>query len=253
MTTWLWKCAATLAVLVLILVVASLVWLVVVPQAGEPQSDAGGSLLERAELIEVEPPAYPWPPERPSSTLPLTRAFSDLRGRALGEVADRLGAALTASGFDERSFYTAPGGFVVASRIEKIAADGARLPDTERYLLPRDLADTGLIAALAGLFYDADPGFWRYVAFVVTDRAYVAAPGTLAGAAAEERVAAGARRLDTELAREPFTNAHVVDALIYEFQLDAEAAEPAPLRPGRLPPTAHLEKAGLLAALEAYP
>ena len=54
-------------------------------------------------------------------------------GATLGEVARHLEGALSGVGYGERSYYTVPGGFALATRLEQITPDGTPKPDPQRW------------------------------------------------------------------------------------------------------------------------
>lgn len=226
------------------------------PETGE-LSENGEPGRDPAELPEnggaehiVGLPVYPWPPEDPSSLVRLDVLY-DFRhgGRAsLQDVADQLAAALNESGYLEQSFYQTSGGFVMVTRLEGIAEDGTPLGAERRYLLPNDRVDFSFADYIRSLFF-APEGYYRFVAFVITDRPYTTSEDGLEEHDALGRLRRGAVALPAGFDQRPFSAEHRVDALIYEFSQQSEGV--IPLRPGRLPPRTHLEKSGLMSALAA--
>jgi hypothetical protein len=195
-------------------------------------------------------PAYPWPPEAPSSLVTLSELF-DFRGggsASLYDVATALRSALRTAGYLERRYYSAPGGFVMVTRLEQTDAQGTPLPDGERYLLPDDAGDFSFADYIRHLFF-APEGHYRFIAFVVTDRAYTTSDAALAEGTALERLRGGSVALPAVFRERPFSDRHRVDALIYEFRLAAADATVEPVTPGRLPPETHLARSGLADAL----
>jgi hypothetical protein len=205
----------------------------------EENGDSDSSLLT----------AYPWPPEDPSSLvrLDLLHDFSHGNTSSLFDVSEELGAALRRSGYLEQSYYGAPGGFVLVTRLEGIDEHGAPLVDERRYLPPDDRSNFSFADYIRHLFF-APEGFYRFIAFVVTDRPYRTSAEVLTEDAALSRLRRGAVALPPSFDELSFSERHRVDALIYEFRKHAELIET--LRPGRLPPATHLEKSGLSSALE---
>lgn len=213
---------------------------------------------EREELPEMaapdtdEFPAYPWPPEAPSSLVSLSELydFSVGGGASLFDVSESLRVALRESGYLEKRYYAAPGGFVMVTRLEQTDEQGTPLPDGKRYLLPDDVGDFSFAAYIRNLFF-APEGYYRFIAFVVTDRAYTTSDSALAEDSALARLRGGSVELLSVFRDMPFSNHHRVDALIYEFRLAAQNAAVEPVTPGRLPPETHLEHSGLASALRS--
>jgi HEAT repeat protein len=130
-----------------------------------------GPLPSAAGLGELPP--FPWPPPRYSSIGTFGRDFDrKLIGdddTTLGTVYQRLYDALTLcdSNFESGLFRT-PGGFALLSKMERIAQDGTPFAGKQRWVLgkipPQSLSDL-----LTQLFLEK-PGFFRVIAFVVTDQ-----------------------------------------------------------------------------------
>lgn len=214
--------------------------------------EAADELALGAAPRESSAPPYPWPPEPPSSIASLDPFVQSARGQRLGDLSDQLAAALSAADYPDFRFYSAPGGFVLVTRLEEIAEDGTPLPGRTRYRLPSDPREQSFADYLRGLFLEAPPGLWRYVAIVVSDQSVVFDAGdALSSDEAVTRLSAGATRLDGALADAPFTDAHQVTALIYEFRKARADEAAAQVAPGRIPPDEHLARAGIAPALLA--
>lgn len=197
-------------------------------------------------------PDFPWPPPRYSAFEVLARdelvPAADAR---LGAVAQRLEAAFDAAGYVERSYYRVPGGFALASRAEQIHADASPFPVPERWRVDSEGAGRSFAARLRALF-NAPPGHYRVIVFVVTDQDFAAAPRTAPEAEARAWVSGGGLRLPPAIAARPFTPAHYASALIYEFERRSERARAEVRVPSAAPGRVHLEKGGLWQALVAH-
>lgn len=196
-------------------------------------------------------PDFPWPPPRYSAFEVLERDWlapgADAR---LGAAAQRLEAAFDAAGYVERSYYRVPGGFALASRAEQIHADASPYLPPERWSVDAEGAGRSFADRLRALF-NAPPGHYRVIVFVVTDQGFAAAPRTAPEAEVRAWVSGGGLRLPAAIAAQPFTSAHYASALIYEFERRSER-EPADVRvPSAVPGRVHLEKGGLWQALAA--
>lgn len=223
-----------------------------VPDRTEREEGTREELPEMAAPDSDDFPAYPWPPEAPSSLVSISELFDFHVGgsASLFDVADALRAALQASGYLERRYFAAPGGFVMVTRLEQTDEQGTPLPGGKRYLLSDDLVDFSFTAYIRNLFF-APEGYYRFIAFVVTDRTYTTGDSALAEDAALARLRGGSVALPSVFRDLPFSEHHRVDALIYEFRLVAQNAAVEPVTPGRLPPETHLERSGLASALSS--
>ena len=191
------------------------------------------------------PPRFPWPPPQPSSftEVPKFKAFG-----TLGDAARTLIGALDEVGYHDRSFWLAPGGFVLATRLERISAEGAPVDEARRW--PRaDLRDDFSLGAYLSSLFFTEPGYFRVIVFVVSDRLETTSPTEPAVATAQAWTNRGMVRLPKFLSERRFGPDHEITALIYEFER-LPNAEATVLAPGRITGRAHLERALLLAALE---
>lgn len=192
---------------------------------------------------------FPWPPPEPSARFAVPRgmvAAPDAR-LTLRQVSTRIGDALRRASY-EYSFYRAPGGFAVVARLERIADDGTPMTGDTRFLPPDAEAPFSFTDYIAQLFF-APAGYYRMIAFVVTDRAFAATGETLAASEAATLLTQGAVALPVSFARDEFTPEHAVHALVYEFRKGEGEGDVATLHPGRLTGETHIERAGLAAAL----
>jgi hypothetical protein len=197
-----------------------------------------------------ELPAFPWPVPRASAVASLERRpFAS--AATLGAVDRQLAEALATIGFEESGRYRVPGGFVLVTRVERFRPDGSSwapdrfvIDDTRAVRLGHAFSLGDYLRAL----FTAVPGQYRVLAFVVTDRPVVQGATGLTAAAASELVSSGATDLPDDYARMPFTPAHKVVALVYEFRRTG-SAEATQRLPSDLEGRTHLQRAGLLGAL----
>ncbi|MES9969030.1 MAG: hypothetical protein ABW092_03290 [Candidatus Thiodiazotropha sp.] len=194
-------------------------------------------------------PNYEWPPETPSWTYQILQG-SDGSGVSLYDISERLYLALRSVNYFEYSYYRAPGGFVMVTRLEAIDTEGAPLQGERRFLLPSDDRDFEFAEYIRSLFF-APTGHYRFIAFVVTDKPYVASPDVLSETTALNRLQGGATGLPVGFHQIPFSSSHRIDALIYEFRKTGDA-DVKTLVPGRIPPDSHMGQSGLRTALLEY-
>lgn len=207
-----------------------------------------GSLLGIKGTLPVRTgiPSYPvWPPEAPSSRVSLDRFIKSRTNLSLYDAGQKLKRSFEDAGYLEYSYFAAPGGFVLVTRIEKINAKGDPLPGTERYKLPSQRSSGSLTSFVRGLFLDAPPGFYRYIAVVVSDKPYQTSRRKLTSAEAGRRLTGGSNNLSATYKKVAFTSDHNVDALIYEFTKDSRTGKVRMIAPGRLTPKIHLAKTKL--------
>lgn len=195
--------------------------------------------------------AFPWPPPAPSAQAQIPGAAfrSDTRPTpSLAEIGARLTAALDQSGHGY-GFYRAPNGFAVVSRVERIGEDGTRIGEAglAAPVAGEPFRFNATMAALAA----APAGFYRIIVFVVSDGALVPSARPLAEAEAGAFAAGGAPALPDDFNDRPFTDAHFVTALIYEFRKGEAERDVATLYPGRFNGVDHLRSAGLMRVMES--
>jgi hypothetical protein len=195
-------------------------------------------------------PSFPrWPPPRASARTDLSR--DTFAGDAdLGSVADRLMAALRAAGNPRASFYTAPGGFALVARLERIRDDARPEQGAGRFVEPRAgdaLKPEDPLGFVEALFF-APEGRYRQVVFVASDRPIGESAWTLTPDAAGDLLDDGAARLAQGYRSIPFSSGHRVTALIYEFRKQGEAQAQVSI-PGRWNARTHLTRSGVLANL----
>lgn len=209
---------------------------------GPPAGTAAAPAPRQAAL-----PRFPWPPPRPSAryAVPRRDVVAGLSPQpSLGEVSRRIVGALEQAGYSEYSFYSAPGGFALVARLERINRDGRPAPEMFRFLDPNAEEPFSLTAYVQRLFF-APEGFYRQIVFVVNDEAFVASSQALSAEAAQALLSGGADRLPAAYDSLPFSGTHQVAALVYEYQKGAAEGDVATLRPGRLSGRQHLQGAGI--------
>jgi hypothetical protein len=116
----------------------------------------------------------------------------------------------------EYRVYGVPNGFALVTKLEQIDKDGAPLPPRYRFIDP-DATEPFSITDFLRKLYIAPPGRYRLIVFIVSDERFQNRRETLARADAKSLMQGGSNDLESELGSKPFTPAHVVTALIYEF------------------------------------
>lgn len=200
---------------------------------------------------EIALPAFPWPPPRYSAFANIVVEWvAPGTEPVLGEVARQLERAFNIAGYGESSYYRIPGGFALASRIEHIRADASPFDAPERWAVDTPKVREGFIDYIRALF-NAPPGFYRVIVFVVTDQDFAAAEQAPSSAEARAWVTGGGLRLPERIAAQPYGPRHYTTALIYEFERRRDEPQASVLMPSPTQGRDHLERAGLWQALAA--
>jgi hypothetical protein len=220
------------------------VWAVLPPYEG-PSRDRPPMASKSDNGIE----SFPWPPPVPTTQAEFDRDLLVRDGKTLGDVADRLTKALAGLGYSERSFYHAPGGFVLATRLEQIDFDGTPKAGLLRWsakLPPREIFSlSGFIDAL----FSAPEGHYRVIVFVVNDQPFSGTDQTASQADALAWVLGGVNRLPPSIAMTSLTGDHNGTALIYQFRQVGQSGAVLANPDGAAPAAQHLERSGILIAL----
>lgn len=215
---------------------------VVVP-GEEPVTSSGPELLD-----------FPWPPPAPSDRMSIDRSLvvsAAEESISMLEVSRRFTRALTDIGYTDHRFYATPGqGFALITRMERIRPDGTPEPDEMRFLDPDARAPFSLGRFMAELFF-APEGHYRVIVFIVTAENFTPGGETMTEDQADTLLSEGLIRLPARYASIPFSEAHFVDALIYEFYKGPRDMDVNTVAPVRLPARQHLDKISFEAAIRA--
>jgi len=222
----------------------------------ERSTKASSSLpFETEEKIKTGSPAsvlptFPWPPPacNTRTILPKT-VFKNCR--VLGDVEARLGTALEAKGFTQRSFFSVPNGFAAVTQLEQYnGADGSVRNDRTRWLdYPAIGSFTSVLDYLEALVVP-QKGYFRMFVFVVTDAPFGGSEKRVSKEQAAAWLNQGYNRLPASLAAMKFTSAYDVTTLVYEFEVPESNRKPVQKCPSpRFSAKIHLRKSGLASAL----
>ena len=195
--------------------------------------------------MTLQPPA--------PSAAPYTVNSNLFRGprATLQDAADKLLGALRAQQYHEHGFYCVPGGFALATRIERIAEDRRSWSGDDRWEAGKvpllRLQEGFSLKRIVGALLRADPGRYRMIVFYVTDRP-VTPTSERPGEEFEGLPGGGEGELPDAFDEMPFGPNYRVRAFIYEFRRPSVSAS-AQFVPQTLPTFTHLDRAGLLARL----
>ena len=212
---------------------------------------SGSSPVGPKTAREPSLPDFPWPPPRPSSQVVLNKTLFKIAQGAttLAALNTQVENALRQAKY-EYSYYRAPNGFALVTRLERIDVDGTPQPEEFRFLVPGSREPFTLANYIRQLFF-APAGLYRLIVFVVTDQPFVASGERLSSPAAADLLAKGSNQLSDDFKGASVTSNHSVTALIYEFEKASSQQDASTLTPGRLSANTHLQRAKILPVLES--
>jgi hypothetical protein len=213
----------------------------------------GGTATGNGQTAAAPPqdiPSFPWPPPKWSASCDLPVTLFAVQGREtrFGDVADRLEAALDDCGYADLAFYSAPGGFAIASQFEQINDDGTPKGGNDRW--SRGIARAGgSFGAWFDALFTAVVGHYRVVVFVIVDDAVPHSAAAPSEEDADAWMESGLDRLPNSLRSRTFGPDHHITALIYEFKRPDGDKPVVAMNPSALSAKQHLERARLQHAL----
>lgn len=190
-------------------------------------------------------PQFDWPPPKASAQ----QAIPDKWLRTgpaptLASVADKFEKSLKLAGYAQRSYYSVPRGFALATQFEQIRADGTPLPGDDRWKVgPPRVGNLSLLAFIQALSH-APAGTYRAIVFVVTDAPWVQSTTAPSDAQIMAWAGSGASALPASIGNLPYSDGYRAHALIYEFRKGASGPAESVL-PSAVSGEAHLERGGI--------
>lgn len=220
------------------------------PLARNAQTQTDSSTASDAQIHT--PDFRPWPPPKSSGLYVIPSEVLNKGGRplTLGEVEKRLSLALEAEDYTERRYYTAPGGFAIATRLEQLDDSGAPRKPPDRWssdftpnLTSSSWADElrQYIALLRN-----KPGLFQILLFVVSDKTIVEGDYATSKAAASNWLAEGSTRLDPAIQRIKNTDTMECTVFVYDFESRRGDNPDSVTVTSLFPPKDQLRKAGIL-------
>lgn len=198
---------------------------------------------EAAAAAPPELPQFPWPPPLASDrvVIPLTLGGPGLK--KMGDVDRKILSALTRMGYVQRAHFAVPNGYILITRVEQIDKNGVAVPQPNRFS-DRLPSPNSVTSYLDGLF-TARPGYFRIIAFVVTNADFNDTGAPLNEADAF-KLLQGPPVLPATIAAKPVPSQTVVTALIYEYQKTSVDPDSSPIAiHSTVSAQTHLERAGL--------
>ena len=131
------------------------------------------------------------------------------------------------------------------TRMERIKRDGT--PDYNKRWVTLDDSETFSLANyIKGLLF-YDPGYFRLIVFVITNRPFAATGGSIGAKEGGDLLSKGFNFLPAAVSSAKFSSDHTCTALIYEFR-KIKNGQATQMNPSDLPARTHLEKAMVWAA-----
>jgi hypothetical protein len=206
-----------------------------------PQEADDGAVMAAAETESVKrrkaakkrvAPApqssFPWPPPRPSVAFALPRTLlwralsvsdaSHFAARQLGDFDTMLSAAMERAGYMQRSYYLVPGGFALATQLERIGDDGRSAVGEARWALEQPQPAAFSLAEYLKALFAAAPGRFRIVVLVVSSMPFTTSDVEPGVDTARAWVTGGMSALPLDIAAQPYGPNGGTQALVYEFE-----------------------------------
>lgn len=207
----------------------------------ESVSGGGGGGAARLDPSVYLPQVFPWPPPDASARCRIdSQVFAEAGAATLGGVADLLADALAQAGYTGPGYLGVPSGFAMVTRIEQTDGAGQPLAGEARWATRIAAVKSFTIGGYLRALLTSEPGYFRVIVIIVTDERFSmnGARGRLE--TLERWSRQGLDALVPEIRATPFTDDHVVSALVYEFEKPSKAADPEVRLPGRNDGPTHL-------------
>ncbi len=162
-------------------------------------------------------PEFPWPPNASAFTSIPSEILVKQSPAKLGDVDDRLRAALRQAGYENPGYYGIPGGFVVVTPLEQFdVKTGAPLDGAGRWSTtpaPPALFTAEYFRALI----KGTSGHFRVIAFAVTDKPFTRSGKEVAVSQAAKLSARGSNSLPSDMRQQEYNENFQCSAFVYEF------------------------------------
>ncbi|AEV97439.1 hypothetical protein A4D02_32995 [Niastella koreensis] len=190
-------------------------------------------------------PSFPWPP--PAGYRDILVPFNLFKQESvttLGGIYNSITAALNSCdhNFEYGLFGGVPNGFALLARMEHVEEDGTPLPGKARWTTTGS-SNSGLLSLFGDIWFEK-PGYFRMIAFVVTDDLnWIPNPNS-----ALPDVSGGSRFIPRELEKTVITNQQII-ALVYTLERK-DKGKFTVWSNGISSARVHLEKAGVWTRLK---
>ena len=154
-----------------------------------------------------------------------------------------LSKALDSAGYTEKSYYAVPGGFALATRLERINNDGTSTPEPSRWHIGKEPLSEFSISTYLKALFTAEPGYYRVIVFVITPIAFEQKDVSVTDVDAQHWLVGGLNKLPPPIEDKIFTAEFTCTALVYEFEQPTSQTKGGAIVPGHIPAKTHLIKA----------
>lgn len=191
-----------------------------------PDADPPEVSLEVDPTV-LMPELFPWPPPEASARAIISRElFGAASPGTLGAVADILAEALAEAGYTGPGYLGVPGGFAMITRIEQTDRGGRPLAGNARWATKIVVVKSFSISAVIRALMTAEPGFFRVMALVVTDKSFDDNGSRARLETLENWSRKGVDALVPDVRDMPFGENYKISALVYEFEKFSESEDP---------------------------
>lgn len=174
-------------------------------------------MISVGPVASVDVPFLPWPPPRPAYASDVSRQIR--QSATFGETARTIAAVLQARGYDRLRYFSVPGGFAVATAVERVREDGGPAPD--RWATSKR-ARVGSFYGYVRSLIMGEQGRFRLFVLAVTDTDISLAPFQANQEDVERWQAMGRPELSRQLAGQKISRASRSWLLVYEFHPSAD-------------------------------
>ncbi len=198
-------------------------------------------------------PPFPWPPPKASATLVIDNELMTDENKEetyLGDINRKLVDALNKNGYFERYYFSVPEGFAIVTRIERYNEDGTIVNQENRWNAefinnPKEFSFKNILK----LLFTANPGYYRFIAFIVTSTTITQDTKTMEYEDWQEWMQTGGLWLPNSIAKKIYTEDYRCTALIYEYERYKNEEVKTYKTPGRLNGWQHLSNNNFLFSL----
>lgn len=199
-----------------------------------------------AAVASARIPAFPWPPPPASAEAMIPRNWLSTMGVAhLADVAGRLERALSEAKYPRWSYSSVPNGFALVCQMEQIESDGTPRSDPARWSTDLPWVDNMTLLEFIKALANATPGYYRVIAFIVTNQPWSRIGERPTGAAAERWLAKGFNWLPQSIGELTYGPDYRTTALVYEFKKVSRDTDAALREPSPTSADDHLKRAGI--------
>jgi hypothetical protein len=193
-------------------------------------------------------PEFRLPPPQPSATDDIAPSYFS-NCKTLSDVNTKLTSALDKCGYVRKSFFYVPNGFALVTQLEKINEDGSVKPEGERWRLDNYRGEFSLKNYFRNLF-NANPGFYRCIVFVITDSYYKYSENLATQGQAREWLISGVNKLPPEIGQIKTSPNYSYNVLIYQFKKNENDSATNIIIPSPITGRTHLIKSKIYEQLK---